>query len=74
MLFRSIDGRNWHRSTSALSLALQNLLNTLNFPLIPLTRNDLAIRAGANTDVRCDPRYAVGMNCGMAIVDGLGDL
>lgn len=58
----------------ALSLSLQNLLNTLNFAFISLTKDDLAICAGANTDVCCDARHAIGVNSSVAIVDGLGDL
>lgn len=73
-LFKSIDRRNWHCSKGALPLSLQNLLDTLDFTFISLPRGNLAVCAGANTDVGCNARYPVGVNSGVAIVNGLDDL
>lgn len=43
--------------------------------IIPIAREDIwAICAGANANVGCDASDASGMDCSMAIVDGLGDL
>ena len=51
----------------------QNLLDTLNFAFVSFARDDLAICARPNANVRCDARHTIGMNSRMAIVDDLGD-
>jgi len=74
VLFKSIDGRNRHYLKGAMPLSLQNLLNTLNLAFISFARDDLSVCAGANTNVRCNARHAIGVNSRVAIVDGPGNL
>jgi hypothetical protein len=58
-------------SRSLSSLGGQDLLDTANLSIISFTGDNLAVNASANANVRGNAGCTLGVNCSMAVVDGL---
>ena len=75
---RRVDVQSYHRYIhsfiSLLASFGENLLDTPDLVIIAIAGEDVSICAGANANVGCDASDASGMDCSMAVVDGLGDL